>query len=87
MTSPPPPHPHDQPDPIAIAVAIATALGETEKPATVQQLLDGADPVFIVTVLARTLAAALDATVGEEGRRTVLQHLGLGAARDEGGRP
>ncbi|QMU78888.1 hypothetical protein GXW83_27485 [Streptacidiphilus sp. PB12-B1b] len=85
MSLPQPEDPGPEPtlftrDALQAAVILVTAATFDAPVASVDQLLDGADPRAVAEILSIALSSALRVTLGVEGRSIVLQHLGLKTA-------
>jgi hypothetical protein len=65
------------------AIALVAAVSVDEPAVSVEELLKDADPILVVSLLARSLHRALGAAVGARGRAAVLQELGLDVARGQ----
>ena len=65
------------------AVAIITAVSVAEPTVSVQELLDDADPLEVLALIAHALHSTMGVAVGAKGRAAVLQTLGLDAAKAE----
>jgi hypothetical protein len=68
---------------VMVAVAICTAMADQTPGLTVEQLVGDADPLLVVSVLSVALGAVLEVTLGGDGRSSVLNKMGLRAARGE----
>lgn len=68
---------------VAAAVAICTAMAEQTPGLTVDDLVGDIDPLLVVSVLSVALGAVLEVTLGGDGRSSVLNTMGMRAARGE----
>lgn len=64
------------------AIAVVTAVSVDEAAIPVEELLEDADPLQVLDVLARALHRTMGVAVGAKGRAAVLQTLGLDAAQE-----
>jgi hypothetical protein len=65
------------------AVAVLTALGLEDDRPPIVELLDGADLLLVIDVLARTVYGLMGRASGEEGRAALLQELALALAQED----
>ena len=68
---------------VAAAVAVCTAMADETPGLTVDQLVGDVDPLLVVAVLSAALGAVLKTTLGGDGRSSVLNTMGMSAARGE----